>query len=196
MKGTGIGLALTRKLVEAMEGSIGFSSKLGAGSTFWIDLPAEAGVAMAARPGAAEPSWFEKRAAAGGYSLLYIEDNPTNLRLMEDLVSTLPDVSMFAAPTAELGLDLAVAHRPDVIVLDLNLPGMSGIEVLNRLKARPETRETPVVALSAAAFPRDIKKGLAAGFFRYLTKPLDVNAFLDAIGEALASAPPAKAAGA
>ena len=196
VEGTGIGLALTRKLVEAMEGTIGFSSKLGAGSTFWIDLPAEAGAAMPARPGAAEPSWFEKRAAAGGYSLLYIEDNPTNLRLMEDLVSTLPDVSMFAAPTAELGLDLAVAHRPDVIVLDLNLPGMSGLEVLNRLKARPETRATPVVALSAAAFPRDIKKGLAAGFFRYLTKPLDVNAFLDAIGEALASAPPAKAAGA
>ena len=195
VEGTGIGLALTRKLVEAMGGSIGFSSKLGAGSTFWIDLPAEAVAAVPARPAAAEASWSERRAAAGGYSLLYIEDNPTNLRLMEDLVSTLPDVSMFAAPTAELGLDLAVAHRPDVIVLDLNLPGMSGIEVLNRLKARPETRETPVVALSAAAFPRDIKKGLAAGFFRYLTKPLDVNAFLAAIGEALAKAPPAKAAG-
>ena len=157
IEGTGIGLALTRKLVEAMDGSIGFSSKLGTGSTFWVDLPAEAETVIPARPGAAEPSWFERKAAAGGYSLLYIEDNPTNLRLMEDLVSTLPDVSMFAAPTAELGLELAVAHRPDVVVIDLNLPGMSGVEVLNRLKARAETREIPVVALSAAAFPRDIR---------------------------------------
>ena len=183
IEGTGIGLALSRQLVESMSGRLGFTSELGRGSTFWIELPAEpAGAATADRPPAAHAT-----RPSGGYSLLYIEDNPASLRLMEHLISTLPGVAMLSAPTPQLGLDLAMAHRPDVIVLDLNLPSMHGLEVLSRLKAAPQTRSIPVIALTAAALPGDIKRGFAAGFFRYLTKPLDVNAFLAAVDDALAS---------
>ena len=183
IEGTGIGLALSRRLVEAMNGSIDFASELGRGSTFWVDLPAETSGGRAAES-AGTLTW-PSRATAGGYSLLYVEDDPSSVQLMEQLVATLPDVAMLAAPTPQLGIDLALAHRPNVIVVDLNLPGLSGFEVLARLKAMPETRDIPVLALTAAAFPRDIKRGIEAGFFRYLAKPIDVNAFLAAVSEAL-----------
>jgi|GEM_PF-432513 len=185
VEGTGIGLAICKRLIEAMGGTIGFMSTRGKGSTFWIELPVEN-----ARPAVQDTGDLMQaaapRATAGGYTLLYVEDNPANLRLMEHLMSGLPNVSMLSAPTPQLGLDLAVAHRPDIIVLDLNLPGMSGYEVLARLKAMTETRHIPVLALTAAALPRDIERGLAAGFFRYLTKPLDIKAFLVTLDEVLA----------
>jgi PAS domain S-box-containing protein len=192
VEGTGIGLALAHHFVEAMAGTIGFVSEPGRGSIFWVELPAEAPGSDAAQAGPS-PS-VAPRARAGGFSLLYVEDNPANLRLMEHLMSTLPDVAMLSAPTPQLGLELAVAHRPDVIVLDLNLPGMSGFEILSRLKALSETREIPVIALSAAAFPRDVRRGLEAGFFRYVTKPIEVDLFLSAVDAALADAPARRAA--
>ena len=186
VEGTGIGLAICKRLIEAMGGTIGFMSTRGKGSTFWIELPVET-----ARPATEDTGDLMQaaapRATAGGYTLLYVEDNPANLRLMEHLMAGLPNVSMLAAPAPQLGLDLAVAHKPDIIVLDLNLPGMSGYEVLARLKALPETRQIPVMALTAAALPRDIERGMAAGFFRYLTKPLDIKAFLVTIDEVLAA---------
>jgi PAS domain S-box-containing protein len=193
VEGTGIGLALAHHFVQAMGGTIGFASEAGRGSSFWIELSAEA----ARSAGAPRPSVSPEaapRALAGGFSLLYVEDNPANLRLMEHLLSTLPNVAMLSAPTPQLGLELAIAHRPDVIVLDLNLPGMSGGELLQRLKGLPETGAIPVIALSAAAFPRDIKRGLEAGFFRYVTKPIDVGAFLSAVDAALADAPARRSA--
>jgi CheY-like chemotaxis protein len=186
IEGTGIGLVLSRRLVEAMDGKIGYVTEPGSGSTFWIELPTDS---QAAIPSAAlSVADIAPRAVAGGYSLLYVEDNPASLRLMEHLLADLPNVAMLAAPTGPLGLDLAIAHRPDVIVLDLNLPGLSGFDILARLRTMAETRDIPVIALSAAAMPNDIKRGIAAGFFRYLTKPLEVNLLLETIDAALAAA--------
>jgi CheY-like chemotaxis protein len=186
VEGTGLGLALAKRLVEAMHGTIGFSSEPGRGSTFWIELPVETAPAAAAEtPVAAAP--LAAAATAGRCTVLYVEDNPANLRLMEHLLSTLPDVAMLSAPTPQIGLGLAMARRPDVIVLDLNLPGMSGYEVLTRLKAMPETRDIPVMALTAAALPGDVRRGLAAGFLRYLTTPIDARALFAAIDVALAA---------
>jgi PAS domain S-box-containing protein len=190
IEGTGLGLALSKMLVEAMDGTIGFTSRPGEGSTFWIELPAEAFETRPTRASAAAASSKEgvSRATAGGYSVLYVEDNPVSLRLMEHLVSTLPNVVMLAAPRPQLGLDLARTHRPDVIVLDLNLPNMDGFKVLACLKAAPETCDIPVIALTAAARPNDIERGLAAGFFRYVTKPIDVKTFFAAVDDALTAA--------
>ena len=185
--GTGIGLAICRRLAEAMGGSIGLRSAVGAGSTFWVDLPVDASPALAPQEAATEAgeAAFALPACPAGGSILYVEDNPSNMRLMELLVSVLPQVALLTATTPAHGLDLARAHRPDLILLDLHLPDMNGYEMLAHLKAMPETAAIPVVALTAAAMPSDIRRGLAAGFFRYLTKPIDVKELLSAIGECL-----------
>ncbi len=184
--GTGIGLAICKRLVEAMDGSIGFVSTAGEGSTFWIELPADVSASIAAvADKASGPGPAEMLDRAGRFSLLYVEDNPANMRLVEHLISILPHVELLTAATPLLGLALARAHRPDIILLDLHLPEMSGYEMLTHLKAMPETRDIPVLALTAAAMPSDIERGLAAGFFRYLTKPIDLREFLEAIGECI-----------
>ncbi|GHD62143.1 hypothetical protein GCM10017083_50550 [Thalassobaculum fulvum] len=183
IEGTGIGLALSKRLIEAMEGRIGASSQPGRGSTFWIEVPVAASAAP--RPPLEASRDASPLAAAGGYSVLYVEDNPLNVSLMDYLLETLPAVTMYAAPSGEIGLDLARAQRPDVIVLDLNLPGMGGFEVLERLRRDPETAGIPVIALTASAMPSDVKRGLAAGFFRYLAKPLKFDEFLSCIDDAL-----------
>ena len=118
-------------------------------------------------------------------TLLYVEDNPANLKLIEQLIARRPDIRLLVARDGNLGIELARANRPDVILMDINLPGISGIEALKILHEDPETAHIPVVALSANAMPRDIEKGLQAGFFRYLTKPIKVNEFMDTLGVAL-----------
>lgn len=187
IEGIGLGLAISRRLVEAMHGAIGFKSARGKGSTFWVELPVDAAapVHWAGRIDATTRA-IAPLATSGDYSILYVDDNLANLRLMERIISTLPDVALLTARSPQLGLDLAVAHRPDVIVLDVNLPGMSGYDIVARLKAMPETCNIPVLALSAAISAGTPQRSLAAGFFRYLTKPIDVKAFLGAIDQALA----------
>lgn len=183
VEGTGIGLALSKRLIEAMHGRIGVESEPGQGSTFWVELPAASAVPEAVVP--PTPQKSAPLAAAGGFSLLYVEDNPLNVSLMEYLLDTLPDVTMFAAPSGPLGLELAQAQRPDLIVLDLNLPEMDGFEVLERLLSGPETADIPVIALTASAMSKDVERGMAAGFFGYLTKPLKFDEFLACVDAAL-----------
>ncbi|MBB6250735.1 hybrid sensor histidine kinase/response regulator [Nitrospirillum iridis] len=180
--GTGIGLAITRRLLSAMDGTIEVTSVLGEGSTFTVSLP----VALTPVPEARTPGAESKPPLhAKPRTMLYVEDNPSNIQLMRDLMETLPGTKLLVAADPVTGLDLAVGHQPNVIILDINLPGMNGFDVLARLKDREETRDIPVLALSANALPREIEKGLRAGFRRYLTKPLNVQEFMEALADAM-----------
>ncbi|MGZ5051791.1 MAG: ATP-binding protein [Methylobacter sp.] len=181
IEGTGIGLALSKCLVEAMHGRIGVDSVLGQGSTFWLELPAaEANDYLPFGDDTVlRNSYDESR------TLLYIEDNPANLRLLHKVIDTHTSLLLLEARTAEQGLAIAKVQRPDLIMLDINLPGMNGFEVLSRLQGSPDTSNIPVVAISANAMERDIKKGLDAGFIDYLTKPLEIPKLLELLDSVL-----------
>lgn len=184
-EGTGIGLVVAKRLVELMGGTIGADSTVGTGSHFWFELSvAEAPRLVAAGP---EPgaSMRPDIAAAPLRTLLYIEDNPANLELVEQLIARRPELRLLGAADATLGIEFARSCQPEVILMDINLPGMSGLEAMQILRADPVTAHIPVIALSANAIPRDIEKALEAGFFNYLTKPIRVTQFMEAVDAAL-----------
>jgi signal transduction histidine kinase/CheY-like chemotaxis protein len=185
-EGTGIGLTLTKRLVELMDGRIGFESAEGQGSTFWIDLPqAEKPAAREKTRTAPKADQAEQEESSTGL-LLYVEDNPANLKLLEEVIDDrLPNLTVLSAHNAELGLELASEHKPDVIILDINLPGMDGFTALEHLLNSENTRRIPVIALSANAMPSDIKKGREAGFRDYLTKPVDPDEIQAAVEKVL-----------
>jgi CheY-like chemotaxis protein/anti-sigma regulatory factor (Ser/Thr protein kinase) len=185
-EGTGIGLVVCKRLIELMGGVIGAESTVGNGSVFWIELNLTAEPQPAT--GTAKPTAVTQaqvQADAQLRTLLYVEDNPANLMLVEDLIARRPDIRLLSARDGNRGIEIARASRPDVILMDINLPGISGIKALRILAEDPTTAHIPVVALSANAIPRDIEKGLEAGFFRYLTKPIKVIEFMNTLDVAL-----------
>jgi PAS domain S-box-containing protein len=188
IEGTGIGLVITKRLAELMKGSVGFESVEGRGSRFWVELPVHRTARASVAPSA--PACSSQDSALGGnagprYLVVYVEDNPSNIAFMEDLLADFERVQLLTAPTAEIGIELVRGRRPDVVIMDINLPGMSGFEATQKLAAWPETRDIPVIALSAAAMIRDAVRVAGAGFYRYLTKPVKVDELTATLEELL-----------
>jgi PAS domain S-box-containing protein len=185
-EGTGIGLVVSKRLVELMGGSIGAQSRVGVGSVFWIELNATSmprlitgkAVTPAAPAVCLQPGDCQQ-------TLLYVEDNPANLMLIEKLIERRSDIRLVSARDGTRGVSIARECLPDAILMDINLPGISGIDAMKILRDDPLTSGIPVIALSANAMPRDIERGMEAGFFKYLTKPIMVNELTAALDEAL-----------
>ena len=179
VEGAGMGLAITKRLIELMGGSIGVESKPGEGSRFYFEL------ALGDKPlvegEETDPSLIIARTDEREVTLLHIEDNPANRALVTRILERRPHIKVLAADSAEKGIELARTRDPDLIVLDINLPGIDGFEALSMLRAYVDTKHIPVIALSANAMPSDVKRGLEAGFLQYLTKPIDVKEFLRTI---------------
>jgi len=188
-EGTGIGLVVTRQLVELMGGKIGVKSTVDVGSEFWIELAQDVMPQLAVEDiqhvDLALPAQGITHSNPAQYTMLYVEDNPANLMLVEQIIEGHPHITMLSARDGNQGIALARAHLPDVILMDINLPGMNGFQALKLLREDQKTKHIPVIAISANAMPRDVEKGIEAGFFRYLTKPIKINKFMYALGDAL-----------
>ncbi|RKZ53335.1 MAG: hypothetical protein DRR16_03100 [Candidatus Parabeggiatoa sp. nov. 3] len=179
IEGTGIGLTITKRLLDIMDGRIGVESEINIGSTFWVEIPT----------GELENEDYHRLSDKDlrKYILLYVEDSRTNVSLVAQILKVRPDIALMSAHTGEMGLELARRHHPDVILLDINLPGMDGFEVLEQLREDPDSCHIPVLALSANDTLHNLERGREAGFLNYIVKPLDIKQFLEAIDEALES---------
>ena len=187
VEGTGLGLALCQRLVQAMQGSIGVNSTLGSGSTFWLELPQAKSPLQTLAAQKSSPV-VEQSGDEESRRLLYIEDNFSNVTLVEQMLAERPTFELMTAMQGRVGLELARNHAPDLILLDLHLPDMPGWQVLAQLKSDHATRDIPVVVISADATAPQIQRLLSAGARAYLTKPLDVPEFFRVIDETLAPA--------
>ncbi|MCK4706359.1 MAG: response regulator, partial [Gammaproteobacteria bacterium] len=189
IEGTGIGLLITKNIIELMGGNIGVDSQPGKGSTFWIELPNDdlqiEHEDKRIKKEEIKMQTISSSDAKQEHTVLYIEDNPANLRLVNQLLGRQPNIHMWSAHEALLGLELAAEHQPDLILLDINLPGLSGYEVLKHLRQSTTTSHIPVIAISANAMPKDIEKGKQAGFDDYITKPIDINLLLNTVTKRL-----------
>jgi CheY-like chemotaxis protein len=191
IEGTGIGLVITKRLAELMGGHVGFRSTPGKGSDFWVDLPIHVSATAVPAVTIAGRAQAEALGRQRGRVVVYVEDNPANVNFMRDVLSEFDGLELVAAPTAEMGIEIARARVPDAIIMDINLPGMSGLEALQVLRRDEATQGIPVIALTAAASERDRQRGLQAGFFRYLTKPVKIDELVAGLEALLARRPEA-----
>ncbi|MEO8178901.1 MAG: ATP-binding protein [Deltaproteobacteria bacterium] len=181
IEGTGIGLVITRRLAALMNGDVGFQSVPGQGSEFWVRLPIHSSCRSSQAPPEVGELPADQLVREGLRRVLYVEDNPANVLFMRDLLSNFESIALSVALSAELGVEVAAVLRPDVIIMDINLPGMSGFDALRTLRARADLQHIPVIALTAAASERDRQQGMQAGFYRYLTKPVQVDELIGAL---------------
>jgi CheY-like chemotaxis protein len=184
-EGTGIGLVVSKRLVEMMGGTIGLSSSIDKGSIFWIDLPHAHPPAMPHPQEAFARRFGEAIQDNAPATLLYVEDNPANMKLIQKLVGFRHGWTLLCATDADTGIKLATVRQPDAILMDINLPGMSGNEALTVLQSDARTAHIPVIALTASAMHEEVSKGKERGFFHYLTKPVQIEEFYNVVGSAL-----------
>jgi CheY-like chemotaxis protein len=184
IEGTGLGLSLSRRLVEAMHGLIGVDSALGKGSSFWVELPLAQSPLERLSSNKPRQTETSQARTEKKRTILYIEDNRSNLTLIEQVLAEDPQTRLLSAMQGRLGIDLARQHSPDVVLLDLHLPDMPGWEVLSELQRNEATKHLPVIVISADATSRQINKLMAAGAYSYLTKPLNVDQFFKTIEKA------------
>ena len=188
IEGTGLGLVVAKRLTEMMGGKIGVQSTVDVGSVFWVDL-----ARAQARRANAEQVHVDMDPANAALNqspciVMYVEDNPANMELVEQILAGRPNIQLLRASNGIQGIEMARTHLPSVILMDINLPGLSGVEVLKILRQDPLTKHIPVLAISANAMSEQIVKGLSAGFFQYLTKPFKVEEFLKVLDSAMAFA--------
>lgn len=179
IEGTGIGLALSKRLIELMDGSIDVSSQPSQGCTFYITIPFIKVIHHKSNIAGVEQQQNTSAQHTHHYRVLYVEDNPANLRLVETALKARTDIDLITAHTGTLGLDMAFSHKLDLIFLDINLPGINGVDIMKKIKQNETTKHIPVIAISANAMPNDIQSGLSAGFDNYLVKPINIKEFLE-----------------
>ncbi|MCU7834368.1 MAG: PAS domain-containing protein [gamma proteobacterium symbiont of Taylorina sp.] len=191
IEGTGIGLVISKKLVEVMQGRIGVESVPNEGTTFWLEFPCNEKAVVPLFNDSDDIKIKQDFVSADRqkHTLLYVEDNPANLLLVQQALATIPDLILLDASEALLGIELASVHQPDLILMDINLHGMSGLDALKKLQDNKETAHIPVIAVSAKAMSGDIEQGLQAGFIEYITKPIDIIKLLETIKRYLKSPP-------
>jgi PAS domain S-box-containing protein len=187
IEGTGIGLVVTKRLTELMGGTIGVRSTVGVGSVFWVELPLARAASCKDVAGELQDDKYPAKNLLqhAPCTILYVEDNLANVELVEQILQGRPNLRLIRAHNGMQGIDMARSHTPQIILMDINLPGMSGFDALKMLRQDPVTRHIPVLAITANALPVDAAKGMAAGFFKYLTKPFKINDFLQSIDLAL-----------
>lgn len=186
VEGTGVGLAVVRQLTEMMGGKVYVKSTEGHGSHFTVELPAAEEMTLWGEKNELQEKMLHAdQGISSGQKILYIEDNSANLRLVERVLELVPNTTFLSAPTAELGLELARREKPNLILLDINLPGMDGYEAFEELQGFEETRDIPVIAVSSNAMEREIGRAMRMGFFDYITKPIKADMFFERIKRVL-----------